>query len=100
MTLSEGTILKSRYKIIKKIGGGGFGQVYLAEDTLKESLWAVKEMDVEDLSDKDRTEIREQFWFEAKILVKLSHPQLPKIEDFFEDNEKYYIVMEYIKGKD
>ncbi|MEQ8187050.1 MAG: serine/threonine-protein kinase [Candidatus Eremiobacterota bacterium] len=100
MTLSEGIILKSRYKIIKKIGGGGYGQVYLAEDTLKESLWAVKEMDVEDLSDKDRTEIREQFWFEAKILVKLSHPQLPKIEDFFEDNEKYYIVMEYIKGKD
>jgi serine/threonine protein kinase len=100
MTLSEGTILKSRYKIIKKIGGGGYGQVYLAEDTLKESFWAVKEMDVEDLSDKDRAEIREQFWFEAKILVKLSHPQLPKIEDFFEDNGKYYIVMEYIKGKD
>jgi len=99
VALSKGTVLKYRYKIIKKIGGGGYAKVYLAEDTLKEGLWAVKEMNPKNLSCEDENEVIEQFWFEAKILAKLKHDQLPVIEDFFEENKKYYIVMEYIEGK-
>jgi len=98
MTLSEGTILKERYRIKKKIGEGGYGCIYLADDLLKKREYAVKEMldcSGEDLNTK---ETREQFRFEAEILVDLEHPQLPKVEDYFEHDGKYYFVTEYIGG--
>ena len=98
MALSEGIILRERYKIRKKIGEGGYGCIYLADDLLKRKEWAIKEMlDTcgEDINIEEKTK---QFRFEAEILVTLEHPQLPKVEDYFEYEGKYYLVMEYISG--
>ena len=100
MILTEGTILKSRYEIHKKLAAGGFGNVYLAEDKLKGGLLAIKETLYEDFSEGDVNKLKEQFRFEAEILVHLSHPRLPRVEDFFEEGNKYYLVMEYIDGED
>jgi len=98
MALSEGIILRERYKIKKKIGEGGYGCIYLADDLLKRKEWAVKEMlDTcgDDINIEEKTK---QFRFEAEILVTLEHPQLPKVEDYFVYEGKYYLVMEYISG--
>jgi PAS domain S-box-containing protein len=98
MALSEGIILRERYKIKKKIGEGGYGCIYLADDLLKRKEWAIKEMlDTcgENINIEEKTK---QFRFEAEILVTLEHPQLPKVEDYFEYEGKFYLVMEYISG--
>ncbi len=98
MALSEGIILRQRYKIKKKIGEGGYGCIYLGDDLLKKKVWAIKEMldsCVEHLNIEEKIK---QFRFEAEILVSLDHPQLPKVEDYFEHEGKYYLIMEYIDG--
>jgi len=100
MLLKEGSLLKNRYEILEKIGGGGFGDVYLVEDKLKNSRFALKETICDDTEVGDPEKIKEQFLFEAKILVQLSHPQLPAVEDFFGEENRYYLVMEYIDGED
>lgn len=85
MNLS-GTVLKGRYCILDPVGKGGGGKVYLARDLELGVLWAVKEIPVSDKS-------------EARMLLKLSHPSLPKMIDYIEDNRKCYLVMEYVRGK-
>ena len=85
MNLS-GTVLKGRYCILDPVGKGGGGKVYLARDLELGVLWAIKEIPVSDKS-------------EARMLLKLSHPSLPKMIDYIEDNRKCYLVMEYVRGK-
>ena len=98
MFLPEGTVLRERYRIKKKIGEGGYGCIYLADDLLKKREYAVKEMLDCSIEGIKNDETLEQFRFEAEILVDLAHPQLPKVEDYFEHEGKYYFVMEYIAG--
>ena len=85
MNLS-GTVLKGRYCILEPVGKGGGGKVYLARDLELGVLWAVKEVPASGKS-------------EARMLLKLSHPFLPKMIDYIEEDQKCYLVMEYIKGK-
>ena len=85
MNLS-GTVLKGRYCILEPLGKGGGGKVYLARDLELGVLWAVKEIPVSGRN-------------EARMLLKLSHPSLPKMVDYIEDDQKCYLVMEYVKGK-
>ena len=85
MNLS-GTVLKGRYCILEPVGKGGGGKVYLARDLELGVLWAVKEIPA---SGKN----------EASMLLKLSHPFLPKMIDYIEDDQKCYLVMEYVRGK-
>lgn len=90
-----GSILARRYRIISRLGVGGMGAVYLAEDLkLVGKQWAIKESLYH--SQKPRT-----FEEEARLLVTLNHPYLPHIVDFFppEENGFSYLVMEYIKGQ-
>lgn len=85
MNLS-GTVLKGRYCILEPVGKGGGGKVYLARDLELGVLWAVKEIPASGKS-------------EARMILKLSHPSLPKMIDYIEDNRKCYLVMEYVRGK-
>lgn len=102
LTLRGNTILRDRYKIRNIIGQGGMGNVYLADDLLLEGrLCALKEV-YHDLNVPDETlqQAREQFFREATILARLDHPNLPKVSDFFSADERDYLVMDYIPGKD
>ncbi len=102
-TLEINTILLARYKIEGQLGGGGQGAVYQARDLNfpdSRRLVAIKEMHVVTNDDILRTSTMKTFQREANILATLNHPAIPKIYDFFEKNDRAYLVMEYINGRD
>jgi serine/threonine protein kinase len=100
--LKNGEILRGRYKISERIGQGGMGSIYLADDTrLKGRQCALKEVEYDHaLPENIRNEAREQFLREATILARLDHPNLPKVSDFFSSGPRDYLVMDYIPGDD
>src|SRR5262249_9069840 len=82
--LNPGTLLVDRYKITKRIGGGGMGSVYLAEDlNLANRPVAVKEMIEMFADDSARAKAIEDFRREAELLAKLDHPSIPTIYQYF-----------------
>ena len=101
--LNPGTLLVERYKIVRRIGGGGMGSVYLAEDlNLANRPVAVKEM-IEMFADESaRSKAIEDFKREAELLARLDHPSIPTIYQYFFDANRgrYYLVMKYIDGGD
>lgn len=101
--LSEGAILNSRYEIIRKIGGGGMGAVYLAGDNnLGGVLRAVKEMVQAHIEEDQQEKAILDFKRESMILSTLDHPSIPTIFDYFYDEAegRFYLVMKYISGGD
>jgi len=101
--LAPGTLLVDRYKIIRRIGGGGMGSVYLAEDqNLANRRVAVKEMIEMFADESQRKKAIEDFRREADLLAGLDHPSIPTIYQHFFDirRGRYYLVMKYIDGGD
>ncbi len=101
--LSEGTILNARYQIVRKIGGGGMGAVYLACDqNLGGIERAVKEMVQSSIEEEQQNKAVEDFKRESTILSTLDHPSIPTIYDYFFDHieGRFYLVMKYISGGD
>ena len=101
--LSEGTILNGRYEIIRKIGGGGMGAVYLASDNnLGGVLRAVKEMVQTHIEEEQQEKAINDFKRESMILSSLDHVSIPTIYDYFYDEKesRFYLVMKYISGGD
>lgn len=100
--LKTDTILSGRYKIVesyKSLEKSDFYQAsdfYCARDTRLETLCIVKELRGDIIAEKEY--YRKRFKEEAKILADLSHPNLPKIIDYFIESERYFMVMDYIKG--
>lgn len=100
--LKSGEVLKSRYQIRRIIGQGGMGSIYLADDLrLEGRQCALKEVE------HDRTlppemlrQARDQFLREATVLARLDHPNLPKVSDYFSANNREYLVMDFVPGKD
>ncbi len=99
--LPTNQVLKQRYTILKQLGQGGMGAVYLAEDTLfSQEKVAIKEMGKSNLrTAKEITEATEAFKREATILASLSHPNLPRIRDYFDEQGRSYLAMDYIEGR-
>ncbi|MDQ4123053.1 MAG: protein kinase [Acidobacteriota bacterium] len=101
--LDDGTVLNKRYEIIRRIGGGGMGAVYLASDrNLGGVMRAVKEMIQAYVDEAQHEKAVEDFRREALLLSSLEHPAIPTIYDYFVDNEenRFYLVMKYISGGD
>lgn len=95
--------MADRYKIVRRIGGGGMGSVYLAEDqNLANRKVAVKEMIEMFADDSARTKAIEDFKREAELLAQLDHPSIPTIYQYFFDTSRgrYYLVMKFIDGGD
>lgn len=100
--LQPGDSLRERYKITGLIGFGGMGTVYLADDNrLDGRQCAVKEiLLLPNLSDDIADDVRKQFRQEASTLARLDHPGLPKVSDYFSIEDRDYLVMDYVPGKD
>jgi serine/threonine-protein kinase len=101
-SLPPGTILKERYKIIELVGRGGMGATYRAEDLrLAGRICAVKEaLPDPEAPPEELEQSRDQFYKEASTLARLDHPNLPKVSDFFLDNDRDYLVMDFVPGHD
>jgi serine/threonine-protein kinase len=102
LRLEPDDILKERYRILQPIGQGGMGAVYQAEDLrLEGRLTAIKEIRLDAAeSDENREEARRQFQREASTLARLDHPMLPKVSDFFVIDDRDFLVMDYVPGRD
>tara|TARA_B110000211_G_C14042907_1_gene537586 strand:- start:41 stop:1660 length:1620 start_codon:yes stop_codon:yes gene_type:complete len=87
----------SGYKIIKKIGSGGMGDVYLAEHEKLEKMVAIKSLHKILAND---TSFRERFSQEAKTHSKLDHPNIVKLLDYKETKGGLFLIMEYMDGKE
>jgi len=101
--LQSGSVLMNRYAIQEVIGIGGMGAVYRARDLHFPNavkLVAVKEMIIQARDPLVRQTIVQNFEREANILVALEHPSIPRIFDYFSYNERSYLVLEFINGKD
>jgi len=100
--LKTGEVLRGRYRIQARIGQGGMGNIYLADDLrLEGRQCALKEVEYDrSLPSKIIKEARSQFLREATVLARLDHPNLPKVSDFFSIGPKDFLVMDYIPGKD
>ena len=101
--LPKGAILQTRYEIIKVLGIGGMGAVYLAKDlrfTGVTRMCAVKEMISTTPDPQVRRLAVQSFEREANLLVQLNHLGIPKIYDFFTESVRSYLVMEFVDGSD
>ena len=94
MTFSAGQIINQRYRIIKKLGEGGFGALYQSWDLRMDGTCALKE------SFDTTAAAGQQFQFEAQVLFKLNHPNLPRVFDYFlEAGNISCFVMDYVEGE-
>jgi serine/threonine protein kinase len=101
--LQSGITLVKRYHIQEVIGVGGMGSVYRARDLHFPNvtkLVAVKEMINMAPDPLVRQTIVQNFEREANILATLNHPSIPRIYDYFTEDDRSYLVLEFVHGKD
>ena len=92
----EGGQVVGHYKIIKKIGAGGMGEVYLAEDNKLDRKVAIKFLNEEFAQDADKLR---RFVQEAKAVSALNHPNILTVYEIGEADGKNYIATELIQGE-
>ena len=90
-----GEVLGKRYKILSKLGSGGMAEVYKAHCQILNRTVAIKVLRPQFASNE---EFVERFRREAQAAAGLSHPNIVSIYDVGKDEERYYIVMEYVSG--
>lgn len=97
------TLLNSRYQIIQVLGGGGFGETFLAEDTYLPSRrrCVIKQLKPMTHDPQMYQLIQQRFAREAAILEKLGDrsDQIPKLYAYFSENGQFYLVQEWIQGQ-
>ncbi|MGC9348592.1 MAG: serine/threonine protein kinase [Anaerolineae bacterium] len=98
--LESGFVIQDRYRIVRLLGQGGMGAVYRAWDLRLRVPVALKEMRPQPgLDAQTLTGLRGQFEQEAAILARLSHPNLVRVTDYFEDEGNVYLVMDFVDGR-
>src|SRR5216684_6341979 len=97
--IPENTIIGGRYRVMKPLGGGGMKLVYLAEDLrLAARPCALAEM-VDSFTSPDmQKQAVTAFQREADMLAQLSNEHIPRVFDRFSDENRHYLVMEFIDG--
>ncbi len=92
--LRNGAVLQDRYEIVRQLGSGGMGAVYEAVDERLGATVAIKET----FSIDER--LRRHFEQEARLLAGLHHAALPRVSDYFTEDGRAFLVMQFIAGDD
>lgn len=87
----------SQYEIIEKIGEGGMGTVFLANDTMLDRKVAIKQLNK--TSETADDSMGDRFQQEALALARLNHPNITHLYSFIPKENTYWMVMEYVEGK-
>nr|WP_246141544.1 serine/threonine-protein kinase [Hyella patelloides] len=93
--------MRDRYHLVKGLGKGGFGATFLAADLSLpgKPLCVIKQLQPNTDNPNFLTMARQLFEREARTLGKVgNHPQIPRLLDYFEDREQFYLVQEFVKG--
>ena len=96
-----GQLLDGRYKILSSLGAGGFGDTYIAENTRipGNPKCVVKHLKPASNDPNTFAIAKRLFRSEAETLAKLgNHDQIPRIVDFFDENQEFYLVQDYVEG--
>ena len=93
-SLTSGATLQDRYRVVRELGSGGMGAVYEAVDERLGAPVAIKET----FSIDER--LRRHFEQEARLLARLHHAALPRVSDYFTEEGRAFLVMQYISGDD
>ena len=83
------------YKVLKEIGAGGMGTVYLAEHTLIKRKVAIKSLNLNLIKNQ---QLRERFKKEATALAQLEHPNIVRLNEYIEQQDGIFLIMEYVDG--
>ncbi len=98
-----GDILDNRYRIIRTLATGGFGQTYLAEDTRRPGnpMCVVKHLTPASSDPRFLKNATRLFLTEAQTLERLGivHDQIPRLLAYFEENQEFYLVQDWIDGR-
>lgn len=95
-----GSLLDRRYLITAHVATGGMGAIYKGEDTRLQRPVAVKEMLDFFQDHEERKYAVQRFREEALLLGNLTHPNIPRVTDNFIENNRYYLIMDFVEGKD
>ncbi len=97
--IAIGAILQNHYRIIQLLGQGGFGRTYLAEDQGRfNERCAIKEFAPTQGADRFSDKATELFQREAAVLYQIKHPQIPQFRATFEEEERLFLVQDYVQG--
>ncbi|HLO83988.1 MAG TPA: serine/threonine-protein kinase [Nostocaceae cyanobacterium] len=98
--ITNGTVLQNRYQILQILGQGGFGRTYLAEDQRRfNELCAIKELILTLPGVYAGEKAQELFEREAATLYQIEHPQIPKFREKFAQDQRLFLVVDYVAGK-
>ncbi|UXE60477.1 MAG: protein kinase [Woronichinia naegeliana WA131] len=100
-TTVNNQIIGGRYAILRQLGAGGWGETYLAEDLQRlGSCCVIKQLINTHHNPGILKKAQELFEREGKTLIQLgNHPQIPFLFAYFEENNEFYLIEEYIEGE-
>lgn len=97
--LAVGALLQNRYRIVQLLGQGGFGRTYLTKDQGRfEEECVIKEFMPVGGGDRFSSKAAQLFQREAETLYQISHPQIPEFRATFEQDQRLFLVQDYIEG--
>ncbi len=97
---SELTPTLGRYEVLKELGKGAMGIVYLGRDPKINRQVAIKTIRFDEISEEEEKDVKERFFREAEAAGRLNHPNIVAIYDAGEDHDLAYIAMELLAGVD